>query len=206
MTMTREVEVWRSPEEAARQMQALIDGWRKTDREDRRRDRRVMQALVAFFGLMVVVLCVLIASDNGAESAAAGGTLPPASTVPYSPEFARPVPELVPEQVTTTTAPLPLTIHVAVPGWVGDGEILTDGRHAPRVMPGEPCRTVIAIPFDPSSAGTVIVGGDEWRVRYRNKVSASGLERITEVCPDVPTVYVVSALPGNPRPYVEATR
>lgn len=206
MTTTGQVEVWRDPNDVLREALDMIEEWR-ADARRRRRNRRIAKGLGAFLGVFLAFLGVIMAFNKSTGTVAASETLPPPVSVPLAPEFQPSrATELVPEEVTTSTAPLPTQIRVLVPGYDGLGQILTDGRLADRVMPGEPCRSVIAIPFDPSSAGTVIVGSAEWRVKYRGKVSASGLERITEVCPEQPTVYVVSALPGDPRPFVEATR
>lgn len=206
MTTTGQVEVWRDPNEVLQEALDMIGEWR-ADARRRRRNRRIMQGVAAFTGLSVAFLCVVMAFNKSTGTVAASETLPPPVSIPLAPEF-QPTrtAELVPEEVTTSTAPSPLQIRVLVPGYDGLGRVLTDGHVAERVLPGEPCRSVLAIPFDPSSAGTVIVGQAEWRVFSRGRVSASNLEGITDLCPELPTVYIVSSLPGDPRPYIEAKK
>jgi hypothetical protein len=118
---------------------------------------------------------------------------PPSSTVP-----------LVPESVPPSTAASWITVRVLTPGFDGLGKLLTDGARAPRVLPGDLGRAVVAVDADPSAAATVVVEGREFRVFNRSTVGSNELGKLVDGSPVVPVVVVVSSLPGDRRPYVEA--
>lgn len=111
---------------------------------------------------------------------------------------------LVPESVPATTVAPWLQVRVLLPGFDGLGKVVTDGRRAPRVLPGDLGRSVVAVDADPSSAATVIVDGREWRVFNRGTAGSNELGKLVDGRTVVPVVVLVSSLPGDSRPFVEA--
>lgn len=217
MTASGEVEVWRSPEDVLAEALGFIEEWRQEAAHKRARRRMFLATTVAFSALLlgfIGVIGAIMVLDREDVSVGASETLPPPTSVPLSPEWgplaSDPPPLLVPESVPTSTTTPIMQTRVLVPGFDGLGRVLTDGTIAHRVLPGDQCRAVISIPFNPSAAATVIVAtgqtNQEWRVFTHDFVSAAGLRSLTDVCPSVPTVLIVSSLPGDPRPFVEARR
>lgn len=197
-----------------------VDDYPDESRAARRRRRRVESNRrfawwvgMAAFLVFAVTLTWALKTQFGSPEAAANTTTEEAAdttvTTPVPPSSTTvPTPETLP----TIVAPQWLQLAVAVPGWNGLGKLVTDGQpgHCERVLPGELGRSVIAIPFDPSNAGTINVSDGkvtrEWRVIVQppHVVAANDLASLCNVKPTVPTVVLVSSVPGDARPYVEA--
>lgn len=207
MTTTKEVEVWRSPEDVLREAQALIEEWR-VDARRRQRNRRIMRAGGAFIGLFAAFLAVIYTFNNGTGSVAASETLPPASSVPLAPEFAPPTTFPSPETIPPNPAPGWTLVRVQIPGWDGQGKLLTDGEHAGRdnrVLPGGDGVAIVAIDADPTLAGTAVVEGVAWRVTERGAAPQNDISQFFRR-PVEPVLVLISTLPGTDRAYVEARR
>lgn len=197
MSSSTEMMVW-TPSEASRE-------WARAYRRAKRRERRWYWGIGGgFVGLFLVAFAVLTLHDPPEKADAQDVLTPASSTTTFIPP---PPVELVPETVPTSVAPGWLTFRVVVPGYDGLGKIVTDGQHAKaRILPGDVGRSVIALPADPRQAATVIVNGEPWVVFARGSVPSDGLATVTGPFPEEATVYVVSSLPGDSRPFVEARR
>lgn len=191
-----------------------VDDYPDDSRAARRRRRRIEShrrfawwAGIAAFVLFVVTLALALKTQFGQPEAAANTTTEEVAdttvpTLPEPPSTTVPTPETMP----APAVPQWLTLRVAVPGWDGLGKLVTDGQsdHCDRVLPGALGRAVVAIPFDPTPAGTVVVDGHEYRVFARSTVAANDLGSLCDLHPIIGTVVVVSTVPGDARPFVEA--
>lgn len=186
-----EIVVW-TPSDASREH---IRAYRR----HRRRERRWIWAIGT--GSLAVFVAALgwQTLRQPPELADAQEALPPPTTVAPAPTV-----PLEPESVPTSTVAPWLQVRVLLPGFDGLGKVVTDGQRAPRVLPGDLGRAVIAVDADPSSAATVIVEGREWRVFNRGTAGSNELGRLVDGRPVVPVVVVVSSLPGDQRSFVEA--
>lgn len=206
MTMTNEVEVWRSPDDVLREAQALIEEWR-ADARRRQRNRRTMRVIAAFIGLFATFLILVLMVNKTTGSVAASETLPPPTSAPLAAEFApSPTTFPTPETIPPATVPGWTLVRVQTPGWDGQGKLLTDGERAGRdnrVLPGGVGVAIVAVDSDPSLAGTVVVEGIAWRVVERGKVPQNDISRFFRR-PVEPVLVLISTLPGTERTYVEA--
>jgi hypothetical protein len=172
----------------------------RAERERRSKRRFITLAIAGpcfAFGSLLLALTVL---DQPPTKAAAE----PAPPVTMAPSTTYPTPETIPP----VTAPGWTLVRVQLPGWDGQGRLLTDGEHAGRdnrVLPGSVGVSIVAVAADPSLAGTVVVEGVAWRVTERGTVPQNDISRFFRR-PVEPVLVLISTLPGTDRAYVEARR
>lgn len=177
---------------------------RREVRRRRREHRARVAVCAAAAGVLLAGAAVYLWPERSSGAAdtvvAVEDTAPPVMPPPPSPPVALTDPK-------TATTPTPWEVWpVELPGWKGDGWLVTDGRHAPRLVPGGQGQAVIAVPADPTAAATVNAGGRQWWVIERGAVpeGTEGLARLVNANPQVPTVALVSSLPAPSRAYVVA--
>lgn len=192
--------VWVGPSEPSRSE-------RRAERERRRQRTRIITfGMLSFALIFGAVLLAMTRANSPTPEAGASETIPPAVPSSIAPEWEPSTTTPTPETTAAPPAPQWLTMRVAVPGFDGLGKLVTDGQpgHCDRVLPGQLGRSVVAIPFDPSPAGTIVVDGREYRVFSRSSVAANDLSSLCDLHPIVPTVLLVSTQPSDARPFVEA--
>lgn len=196
---TTEVELWQDPDG--------LRAARRAERERRRQKHRMIVAGMLSFALLFAgVIVAKTISNSHTPEAGASETIPPPTSAPIAPEWETSTTVPTPETLPVPAAPQWITVRVAAPGFDGLGKLVTDGQpgHCDRVLPGALGRAVVAIPFDPTPAGTVVVDGKEYRVFSRSTVAANDLGSLCDLHPIIGTVVVVSTVPGDARPFVEA--
>lgn len=200
---TTTLELWQDPDG--------LRAARRAERERRRqRNRLIGIGSLAFAVVFGAVLIAAVIVNKPTQSAGASDSIPATSSTSIAAEWGTSTTIPTPETLPAPVVPQWVQIKVVVPGWDGLGKLVTDGQlgHCDRVLPGQLGRAVITIPFDPTSAGTIVVEGHEYRVFARSgglvlPVAADDLS-ICDVHPIFPTVMLVSSLPGDARPFVEA--
>lgn len=174
----------------------------RAERERRSKRRFVTAAIVApcfAFGSLLLALTM----NQPPEVASAADGAPAETTLPAT-ATTWPTPETVPPE----TAPGWTLVRVQLPGWDGQGKLLTDGEHAGRdnrVLPGDVGVAIVAIDADPTLAGTAVVEGAAWRVTERGKAPQNDISGFFRR-PVEPVLVLISTLPGTDRAYVEARR
>lgn len=180
----------------------------------RKRQNRILIGIgtVCATAVFIVVFMAAMKVNKPTPEAGASETIPATTSSSIAPEWGTSTTLPTPETLATIVAPQWLQLAVAVPGWNGLGKLVTDGQpgHCERILPGELGRSVIAVAVDPTNAGTINVSDGkvtkEWRVIVQpaHTVAANDLASLCDVHPTVPTVVLVSSIPGDARPYVEA--
>lgn len=159
------------------------------------------QTLAAIGSTILVGGALLTVQFGTVQTAVAGAESP---TSPTSPTTAPPPPpplEPLPTAAVVTIPGRP-KYRVAIPGWAGVGELLTNGRDAPLVTPGQHGRSVLIVPAVPLGP-EIRVENDMWRVFRSGRIPESDLAGAVDAAPGVPTVLLVAGS-GNPRSFVEA--
>lgn len=119
----------------------------------------------------------------------------------------------IPVEQTTTTWPEPeLAPTTTEPGWQrpivrfvdGDfqGRLITDGKHAEQILPGDVGSAIVSVNHDLAGQQTIVVDGVAWRVVRSGTVKPENLNPLFRRTV-VPTLFLLSEQPVPDRPYLE---